>query len=356
MLATVLDAILIKREDIMRKLELMGAENISDKLHWAPLPRGGPSWNTVAGVDGSINYKEYKGFVIYAVDAECVSIAENNLYVVAEAGDVDVLVPYWLPSERIKLYMSILELRTTLYTLENLDGLVLLDGTFSSLLVRPVPFTRPGPDIRQEIERVYIPDLIESIEPTILGVVSKALSEEIYEGFKHLNESEAQAACFYIEYIEYLTLLKSLLEKYGDRVIAIAKNSQSRRLFKFYQSDIAVLERITRGPGYIREEPISIKALKRALPIYREFFAEVVISPYYVRLADGGPVLKVEFPSVVSEAKVLDVFRTLSAISVEGYPYPLMRAHRDSLISDKDMESISRMLSVYWARTGREHL
>ena len=64
--------------------------------------------------------------MIYAVDSEAVIVEDDKMSVFKQLGDVDVLVPFWLPEERIKLYMSILEIKNAMHVLSSKNNALIL--------------------------------------------------------------------------------------------------------------------------------------------------------------------------------------------------------------------------------------
>ncbi|RLF07639.1 MAG: hypothetical protein DRJ64_02585 [Thermoprotei archaeon] len=361
MLTAIIDSLLSRREEILGKLNVLmkqGDESALEDLNWRNFQQGKVQDFPIAAVDGSMNYKLYKGFIIYAVGSEGVLLDNDRISDVKQLGDVDVLIPFWLPEERIKLYMSILEMKNAIYMLvKNSRAFVLIDGSLSNLIMRPIRYVYSNTEINRKIEEEYFETLQDDIEKLRNSIVSKNYTQEVFERYKdEYGVSEAQAACFYLEYIEYLLSLRCLLSKYSERIISVAKNSEDRSIFKLAISDIAYLDVITKTPGFTQGENIVIKTIKRKLPVFWDFFKNLEFTVIYVRFSRGGPMLKLEIPYTLRSLSIVDILKTLQYTCVDGYPYPLMKAHRDVKITNKDMEAITKMLSVYWAKTGREML
>lgn len=361
MLTAIIDSLLSRREEILGKLNVLmkqGDETALEDLNWRNFQQGKVQDFPIAAVDGSMNYKLYKGFIIYAVGSEGVLLDNDRISVVKQLGDVDVLIPFWLPEERIKLYMSILEMKNAIYMLvKNSRAFVLIDGSLSNLIMRPIRYVYSNTEINRKIEEEYFETLQDDIEKLRNSIVSKNYTQEVFERYKdEYGVSEAQAACFYLEYIEYLLSLRYLISKYSEKIISVAKNSEDRSIFKLAISDIAYLDVITKTPGFTQGENIVIKTIKRKLPVFWDFFKNLEFTVIYVRFSRGGPMLKLEIPYTLRSLSIVDILKTLQYTCVDGYPYPLMKAHRDVKITNKDMEAITKMLSVYWAKTGREML
>ncbi len=361
MFTALLDILLSRRDMIVDKLELL-MKNQKDLLRdigWKSFSSGKNLDLLVAAVDGSMNYKQYKGFMIYAVDSESVLIEDGKVSVFRQLGDVDVLVPFWLPEERIKLYMSILEIKNAIQVLsEKDDMLVLLDGSLSGLVIRPIKYSYTGLEVNHIVKKKYLDILIDEIERKNGGIISKNYTPQIFEEFKDTYSIEdAQAACFYLEYLEYLVSLMYLFSNFSERIIGIAKNSEDRSIFRYAISDIAYLDMNIKSPGYVlSSKNIELKNMKRGLPVFWDFFRKLEFQVLYVKFSENGPILKMEIPYALREYSIEDILKTLDNTCIDGYPYPLTIAHRDVKITNKDMETITKMLGIYWAKTGREML
>ena len=75
----------------------------------------------------------------------------------------------------------------------------------------------------------------------------------------------------------------------------------------------------------------------------------------YVRLSDGGPLLKIEVPGIRSEDEVHKIVARLSSVSPAGYPVPLLAAHNTVKLR---AITLKRALSLMGIRlpSGREAL
>ena len=63
----------------------------------------------------------------------------------------------------------------------------------------------------------------------------------------------------------------------------------------------------------------------------------------------------VELPREIGEREIRELLSKLAGVSVDGYPYPLRKAHKLVVISARHMERFAASLGIS-ARTGREVL
>jgi NurA-like 5'-3' nuclease len=133
------------------------------------------------------------------------------------------------------------------------------------------------------------------------------------------------------------------------RIVGISKTSHRSELGEEVP-DLAVFEEVTRSPGY--SEPYDRLVTKR-FPAYQEFFESLVIRTCYARFEEGKGVYVVEFPWEAGEEEMVGILERIKGCCVMGYPYPLRRAHRQVLITQRDVERFASSLGIY-ERTGRE--
>jgi NurA-like 5'-3' nuclease len=168
------------------------------------------------------------------------------------------------------------------------------------------------------------------------------------------DDKRTEKALF-LEYLEYLACLSRLLERGLDKVVGVSKTSTRASLLGSLP-DVAVYSRISKEPGFsdLMREPFASK-FRRRFPAYDEFFNSIVFTSCYTRLVAGKGVLLIEIPREVDEDVVLDILEGMRGVSVDGYPYPLRKAHREVVITNRDMRVISNSLGLL-AKTGREVL
>jgi NurA-like 5'-3' nuclease len=143
------------------------------------------------------------------------------------------------------------------------------------------------------------------------------------------------------------------LERGHDKLVGISKTSTRAELNEGIP-DIAIFEEITSDTGY--SKPTSdLFPLWKKFPIYHEFFKSFVFTTCYARLENKKGVLMVEFPKEVTEKEVAEALRAIRSTSVMGYPYPLMKAHKEVVITNREMQKLALSLGIT-EKTGREVL
>ncbi|MEE9594223.1 MAG: DNA double-strand break repair nuclease NurA [Candidatus Hydrothermarchaeales archaeon] len=327
---------LSKEVDGLRKLskeaELKGHWN-SAKFDEKKVPIGAE--------DGSANHIKYRGFALYAVNA--LALTYDGQVEEHSASDIGILELYRI-EERLALYRAIFEFKVALKALSHAK-ILLLDGSLSSDLGSP---KHPGGDL-SKAEKEEVLAFLPEVEKRLMKeqLVAEKLSEEFKE--KRIEKT------IYLEYLEYLACIFRLLEVGIDKVVGVSKTSTRSSLIDGLP-DLAVYERMSRESGFsgLKHEPFSYK-FRRRFPAYDEFFNSLVFTSCYARLVDGKGVLLIEIPREVDDGRVINILEEMSAISVDGYPYPLRKAHREVVITSKDMRMISNSLGLI-AKTGREVL
>jgi len=353
MLGLVIDKLLSRRDELLRKIEELEKSDLKDPITWNKIPD--PIDLPLVGIDGSMNLKEYKSFAVYAVDAEAIISTSNGIRSVCSTADVDIVVPYWLPRERVRLYMSTLEVKCALKAARCTDALIVMDGSIISMLVKPIPFADVllRDDYLVRIARSYAAFFEKYAAEDDLELKSKEEVPRIAGKYPYNLESLS----LLIEYVEYLTTLKELILSYRERLCSVAKKSHSREIFNAASPDAAIIEKITRRAGFFRRKDLKLlREVKWRVPVYGDVFSSITFTIVYVRLEDRGPVLKIEIPREAGEDEILELLGVFKHHSINGYPYPLTKAHKNVEITNSDMETLIRALGLYWARTGREAL
>jgi|TARA_B100000959_G_C14934323_1_gene605057 NurA-like 5'-3' nuclease len=324
----------IKRRinELKRKNSLLKYSNKWNKLNIEPL-------NLVIGAeDGSANHKKYKSIVFYAVNAMAVIYDENIKEY--KCSDVDILNPYYDIENRLSLYRSILELKASLQVLDKVD-LFLIDGSIFSDLVISRDF---GKGLKQE-EVDEVKDLLPLFEKDE-GTTIK--SKEI---INELNWDSSQQIAF-LEYLEYLSCLQKILARGHKKLIGISKTSMRSDLNEGIP-DMAIYEEITKDSGY--SKPTSNSLIWKKFPIYQDFFRSFVFTTCCTRLENNKGVLMAEFPREIPDNEVEDILSAIKSTSVMGYPYLLRKAHRDVVITNREMQKFAISLGIV-EKTGREVL
>jgi len=347
----VLGRLVNNRDRIFERLKMIEAERIDDGgSSWVEVDRSAPRRPTV-GVDGSCNYLSYKGVLLYAIDAEGVAL-RDKVEPLVRLADVDVLVPPGRAGYRVKVLMNILELRAALYALKHdPDSLVLLDGSFLHMIERPPPERPSYWDLDGGLE-----ELEGTLEGPELELWCKRKIDELLPLFPGGERDERKVVLY--EYLEYLELLRKVLSpEYRDRIVAIAKSSESTAIFRGLIPDIVKLEYSVQSSGFYWGDLEKIYRPPEVIglpPRYAEFFCRLEFTVTYTRLEVGGPMVKVEVPGRRPREEVARLLGSIARASVQGYPYVLRRAHQDVVITHRDMDTVARVLGLDAYKTGRE--
>lgn len=328
-----------KRPVIKSKIaDLKSGENLSRyREHWHQFSSE-PESCVVGAEDGSANYRKYKSLVFYAVNA--VALVFDGEVLEYGYSDIDLLYPFRKVESRVSLYRSILEVKASLKALEKTD-VFLIDGSIlSDLVALKMPEGLDKKEKKEVIE--LLPELGEVNAP----LASKEFADKI-RGEKRLEK------ILFLEYLEYLDAVQVLIEKGRDKLVGISKTSSRAELGEG-MPDMAVYEEATSAAGYSQ----AIRTpLNKRFPVYGEVFSSLVpmFTTCYARLEDKKGVLMVDFPRDVKEREIEKILNVIRSTSVMGYPYPLRRAHREVVITDKDIRRFSRALGIT-EKTGREVL
>ncbi len=331
------------REGLRERIRALREERRLEKYarHWKALDLTDKKAK-IGAEDGSINHKKYKSIVLYAVNAS--APLYNGKITDAQFSDIDILYPYRGIKERLDIYRTIFEFKASLRVIEDAD-LFLIDGSIYSDLVAPRNLGMALSKKEQKEVMELLPEIEASSE---VEIASKRLAGDI-KGPNRFNKIA------FLEYLEYLSVLKTFIEKGADKVIGVSKTA-STSSFEEGMPDIAVFDEISAEPGFgfANEKE---KILQKRFPIYEEFFNSVVpfFKYFYARLEKNKGVLMMEVPRDIKEKEIIDLLCKIRSISVDGYPYLLRKAHKDVVITNRDIEKFARSLGIN-ELTGREAL
>ncbi len=349
MLSELYEATLRNKEQIIQGIEEVKTDAKEVHNYWNNDSIDEDPHAIIGAEDGSMNKKEFKGSVLYAVDAEALTFDGKTLNSTS-AGDVGIFPRQSFIENRLRLYMSLYEFKVSLKSIEKFNpDIFLMDGSLISELVRSlIPASYIPPTHRIKIEEEYLPK-IKSIYST--GEISvKRFKDEV-----KVNTESGDIKIdpnIYLEYLEYLLSIKQLLIHHP---VGISKTSTGAEYFESDLPDIIIFEKLTRSEGYSKPKLVSIDRALRRLPISHKFFDGLEFTIFYARLEDNATVLKFEIPGKIEEKEIKQILSKLKAISTGGYPYLLKKAHNDVVIKNKDINKISRMLGII-EKTGREIL
>ena len=314
----------------------------------------------LAAGDGSYNKKKYLSFNFYAVAAESLiynpNDAESKLKTI-ESAELDIIPHQSFLEDRLRNMMSIFEIKTAIKTFNDYDiNYYMDDGSILGDLIRPIPVEK---NISPEYKANIIDQVKEKLESEMQSEELNLSSFNFKEEFKELFEDESideYALITFLESLENLIALKYLLEN-RKKIIAISKTSSSNEIFHANIPDMAILDGMTRKQGF--SEPYHRKVTYRTkhdFPIENEFFRELWFTIFFARLDDNKNIIKIELPYYLDDKeKIREILRVLKSNSTEGYPYLLKKAHKDVVISNKDMDKLSKVIG-FLEKSGREML
>jgi NurA-like 5'-3' nuclease len=250
--------------------------------------------------------------------------------------------------------MAIYELKCALRTLKeyNVDY-YMFDGSILGDLQNAFPRGAKMPaKLKQNIDDSLLAEFERRLSIRKYGLVfpeirdSLKLMELPREDVNRTDEYNLHLAS-----IEKIILLKEILQ-YRKRIISISKTSSDNDLFRWNIPDIAFLDKFTKKQGMtvIRHREVHKTA---PFPFFNDFFKSLTFTVFYVRLQDNKNVLKVELPYKATKDEVFEIIRKINALSVQGYPYLLNKAHNDVVITDRNMKELMKIAKIY-ETTNRE--
>lgn len=295
---------------------------------------------SVAGVDGSMNYKIFQDFALYGVSSTAV-VNDGNGLINCNFGDINLMPPNPFLRDRIRLRMSIFELKTGINALVDRKAeYLLLDGSLIGNIVRPPAFeSRLSYGIKNELIDRYS-FLIKNCNFKEVEVYTDRLEDEISSNYR----KKRFEVFTYIEYLEHLSTLAYLLENHGNKIIAISKESTSHNIFEDRLPDIAIFNLVSKKEGRSDAYKVAIDVeTKTSFPILEKFFRDISFNLIYARFQDNKPILRIETMNPETE----EILALIKNECVEGYPFILKKAHLDVLIKNQDIENIYNSLSVF---------
>jgi hypothetical protein len=400
-----LELALRRKDKIVRAMQQLNNEEyrVMAEEKWVEYTPSPNPPESVTAVDGSSQILELRDASLYGVEAYALTrhgSAVRHKYL----GDVGVVtVANALGFTRA--FREICEAKTAL---SSSSRLLVVDGSIISLLISPEPLTRIG--IKrglQAAEELAGLDVTVSLFDKLLEQAGELEKEDLYYGEPFISRlileesltgggrdagktgSDPEAAYAFIVFIEKLLSLRLLLEKFmsgGRRLAYVSKRSRSKEYLRrlrgtgdggFFKgrvsgpTDMAVFSNYTRTAGF--SEPLIVEEVEtiKDLPsegvlrrLVRDYFENIGIILTYVRLAQDGPVLKLEIPfdksAGISAARarevVKEVMDMLAGESHNGYPYPLIQVDKLVKVTGQDLTQIAFSLGILPSLTGREVL
>ena len=357
MLDSLYQKALLKKNEINQKIsnDFMNSE-IDPSQDWIPHKIEEDNGNfSIAAGDGSINKKNYMGFIFYAIDAECLIFNEKLKKI--GSSEIDIIPHHDFVEDRLRSYMGIFEIKNALRAFKEHEiNYFMFDGSIMGNLIRPLPMEkRLKAEIKEKIKNKYVPklrkELKEDLDNKQVGITSSKFSEEMEEFEDPVN------AMIYLESLENLLVIGELL-KNKQSVIGISKTSTNREYFDYIIPDMAIFDRYSRKEGFTKPRHIKIfrDDFKREdFPVENKFFKGLTFTIFYTRLENHKNILKFELPYKADEADIKRILTIIKNKSAEGYPLLLKKAHNDVVIKKTDLERLSKIIGLM-EKSGREML
>ena len=384
----ILEVAIRKRKEVIKRIEAIRSLGLEEFVRdsWVQVDIKSVNPPSVAGVDGGSGRVDFQGFTLYGVTGVATNYSGFNsskylirsTYVLA---DVDILTPPKVMG-RVDLYREIMEGKVGTLTVVSGTYLVLMDGSLKSILITPTPLAGEAlPTAMRKALNYFGNEVFIKLREVLSSTLgdyellrkSPLAYREVLKDHVLAGEDLFPAVVF-IEYVEKLEVFRRLLANAlllkGSKVIFISKSGRSQTYFsdlskklgRELPADITLFQYLTRGAGYAvpKLDPRPIKYMP-GISYLKEFYMKVRVAETYVRLEDGGPVLKVEVPYVGDsvtnsrlEADIKSLLPLLKAISPKGYPYPLLEAHEVSHVSRSVLSEVAHAYGLTPYSTGRE--
>ncbi|WP_456396579.1 DNA double-strand break repair nuclease NurA [Desulfurobacterium sp.] len=337
-----------KKSTIYTNIEELPSQTLKKvKELWNPF-KGRKIDVSIGAVDGSLNKKEYLGFVVFAAAAVSVFFNSNGEEENRESYnvDIDILKPLEYSESRVRLFMGILEIKELIkLNREKNPDILLVDGSIIGDIIRPVSFAFQI----EEKERYYVEtELFPKVKETfsLNSINAKNFYNEI---IRNTPPDRFPVIAGYLEYLEYLLSIEKLLDEAGEKVVAISKRSSSKIYdFDSIMPDIFIFQLANTEPGYSTPVRITISPEKKyKFPeIFEESFRKRSMNIFFVKFSSH--IYKIE-----TMMKPENIISALEKTIINSYPFPLKLAHDSVKIDNHTMDKIVSILSIHF-RTGRE--
>ncbi|MCC7553181.1 MAG: DNA double-strand break repair nuclease NurA [Methanobacteriaceae archaeon] len=322
---------------------------IFDRWNEEFIPQSSDEFSIAAG-DGSFNKKKFLSFYFYAI--ACESLIFDKKLEKIENVEIETISHHRFSEDLLRSYMGLFEAKSALKVLEEYDvDYYLYDGSLFGDLIRPYP---SGAELSAKLKQDVIDNCIDDLEEEIQNFNVNLYSEDLINKYFKIYSNKFELKVF-LSNLEKLMVIKALL-KYKKNIIAISKSSISNEFFESNIPDIAVFDKYTNKEGFsnLIYKDLSSE-IKHVFPIEDDFFKSLKFTIFYLRLEDKKNILKVEIPYEVDIDDVIDIIGKLKKFSTDGYPYLLKKAHKDVVISDRNIEELSNIVNFY-EKSGREML
>jgi NurA-like 5'-3' nuclease len=251
--------------------------------------------------------------------------------------------------------MAIYELKCALRAIKDYNvDYYMLDGSILGDLQNAFPRGAKLPSkIKENLDESTLNEFERRLSHRHYGLVFPEIRDslKLMELPKSEEMNKVEEYNLHLASIEKIILLREILQ-YRKKIISISKTSSDNELFHWNIPDIAFLDKFThqQGMSIIKYKSVWEKA---AFPYYNDFFKKITFTIFYVRFQNNKNVLKVELPYKASKDHVFELIKKINALSVQGYPYLLNKAHNDVVITDRNMKELVKIAKIY-ETTNRE--
>ncbi|MEM4690534.1 MAG: DNA double-strand break repair nuclease NurA [Archaeoglobaceae archaeon] len=337
------DEILEKLSKDLSELHVR-AEEVANKIEgkWIEMPESIVC--SACGVDGSRGIERLAGIVLYSISA--VSVGNE----VREMCEITTLKPHTNIEERIRLHMHTSEFRIGSLAEEEL---ILIDGSLRGAFIRPPAYTDEPEKLRESYELdALVEDFLEVLENHFENLekdikngrakknyllTREKIFRDMEQGYRKSSGRRLEDLMILFEYIEYLHALNKLLEK---NAVFVAKSFYTHE-FDDEISDTVVLQLIelrqfgSEKPAYFPFKPKITKTLPWFVREFREHFKNLFkdINSAFVRFEESGNIYLVESLQKMDD----ELMGKLRGLEANGYPLPLIHAHRHAKIKKIEM-------------------
>ncbi len=301
---------------------------------------------TACGVDGSRGVERLSGVILYAISA--VGVGDE----IREMSEITTLRLHSNVEERIRLHMHTSEFRVGCFAEEDI---VLVDGSLRGAFIRPASYPEDVNELYRNYEITnFVGDFVEVLEEHFKDIerdlrtgkakknylISRTEFLKQIENSYRIRESRLEDFTILAEYIEYLHALNRLLDK---RVFFVAKSFYTHE-FNVDVCDSAIIDVFAlKNFGFPKSGYLVFKpSFKKSLPwfvrenrrIFKNLFREV--NSAFVRLEDGCNLYLLETTEEVKD----EVLAKLKGIEINGYPIPLLQAHKIANIKRGELQNL----------------
>ncbi|ABR55611.1 DNA double-strand break repair nuclease NurA [Methanococcus aeolicus] len=294
-----------------------------------------------AGGDGSFNKIDYIDYCLYSVGTiSYINETGGKIEESIKQWDIDIMLPYKYVSNRLRLYMINMELKTILWNFINKDiDYYLFDGSLYSLLIQTHTYGAPR-NLEQNSDLTYC---YNSHKKELMEKIYAQLNNNDLSPIYDYNEDEK----ILFEQLEYIVLLVEILKNYKNKIIGISKTSKMSIYFEnSNMPDMGIFSKGVKKTGY--SKPINLvekqfnEGINYTINNFKKLYPLENLYYGFLKLDNNSGLT-----NITSFCKLdNEVFSNLKEISVSGYPYVLKKSHETVKISNKSMELCGKLLGI----------